>query len=181
MATSMRAAEETPHPDREAATIAKMIACLLITMGIVARWEAMANPGLESVEQVIPQRPGMKTEEDLQRFVHERGLPQRSEPTAEDMDRLRAQSQRELKVEEEYARRNSSNVSSMSDDEILNAIRLKTDYGYEPPPVDASEDWPKSPEEFQNKHGRPPQRREEVDFYFGGDDDVGEDQERTNR
>ena len=161
--------------------IAKIMASLLLTMGVVTGGVALADERLELSDKMVPQRPGMKTAEDYQRFVHERGLPERSEPTAEDMDRLRAQSQRELKVEEEYARRNSSNVSSMSDDEILNAIRLKTDYGYEPPPVDAYEDWPKSPEEFEKKYGRPPQRREEVDFYFGGDDDVGEDQERTNR
>ena len=46
--------------------------------------------------------------------------------------------------------------------------------------VDAYENWPKSPEEFEKKYGRPPQRREEVDFYFD-DDDISQDEERANR
>ena len=158
-------------------TIAKMMAGLLMTMGVVTGWEAVADPALESREQMLPQRPGMKTEEDYQRFVQEHGLPQRSEPTPADMDELRAQSLRALKVEEEYSRRNSTSLSHMSDEEILNAIRLKIEGDIEPPSVDAYEDWPKSPEEFEKKYGRPPQRREEMDFYFGGDDDISEDEE----
>jgi hypothetical protein len=130
----------------------------------------------------VPQRPGMKTEEDYQRFVQEHGLPQRSELTPKEMDRLRSQSPRELKLEEEYSRRNSSSVlEQMSNEEILNALRLNMDGGYEPPSVDAYENWPKSPEEFEKKYGRPPQRREEVDFYFGDDDDVSQEEERANR
>jgi hypothetical protein len=97
------------------------------------------------------------------------------------MDRLRSQSQRELKLEEEYSRRNSSNLSNMTDEEILEAVRLKRDGSIEPPAVDAREDWPKSPEEFEKKYGRPPQRREEVDFYFDNDDDIEPDGEGTDR
>jgi hypothetical protein len=145
-------------------------------MAVVTGGGALANQRLEFLDEVLPQPPGMKTEEDYQRFVQEHGLPQRSEPTSEDLNRLRSQSRRELKLEEEYSRRNSSNLSQMSDDEILNAIRLDMDGSYEPPSVDAYENWPKSPEEFEKKYGRPPQRREEVDFYFG-DDDVSPDEE----
>ena len=131
----------------------------------------MAEERLELLEQMAPQRPGMKTEDDYQRFAKERGLPQAPEPTAKDMDRLRSQSQKELRLEEEYSRRNSSNLSNMSDEEILDAIRLKRADSFEPPSVDAREDWPKTPEEFEKKYGRPPQRREEIDFYFDTDDD----------
>jgi hypothetical protein len=164
-------------------TIVKIVVVLLLTIGVV---DASAKQQLEFLEGVRPQRPGMKTEEDYQRFVQEHGLPQRSEPTPEDLDRLRSQSQRELKLEQEYSRRNSSSansssVSQMSDDEILNAIRLDLDGSYEPPSVDASEDWPKSPEEFEKKYGRPPQRREEVDFYFGDDDGISQEDECPNR
>jgi len=150
-------------------------------MGVATGGGALAGEGLEFLDEMMPQRPGMKTEEDYQRFVQEHGLPQRSEPTPEDLDGLRSQSRRELKLEEEYSRRNSSSVSQMSDDEILNAIRLDMDGGYEPPSVDAYEDWPKSPEEFEKKYGRPPQRREEVDFYFGDDDGLSEHESVANR
>jgi hypothetical protein len=158
-----------------------VVASLLLAMGVVTGGGALAGQRLEFLDEMVPQRPGMKTEEDYQRFVQERGLPQRSEPTPEDMGRLRSQSRRELKLEQEYSRRNSSSVSQLSDDEILNAIRLNMDGSYEPPSVDAYENWPKSPEEFEKKYGRPPQRREEVDFYFDGDDDNSQDEERANR
>ena len=162
-------------------TIVKIVASLLM-LGVVTGGGALADQRLESFDEMMPQRPGMKTEEDYQRFVQEHGLPQRSELTPEDMDRLRSQSQRQLKLEEEYSRRNSSSVSQMSDEEILNAIRLNKKGSYEPPSVDAYEDWPKSPEEFEKKYGRPPQRREEVDFYFDDDDDgISRYEERANR
>jgi len=148
-----------------------MMASVLVTIGIVTADGAMADERPESLEQMVPQRPGMKTEDDYQRFVRERGLPQRSEPTAKDLDWLRSQSRRELKLEEEYSRRNPANLSTMSDAEILDAIRLNKGGSTEPPSVDAREDWPKTPEEFEKKYGRPPQRREEVDFYFDRDDD----------
>jgi hypothetical protein len=162
-------------------TIVKIVASLLM-LGVVTGGGALADQRLESFDEMVPQRPGMKTEEDYQRFVQEHGLPQRSELTPEDMDRLRSQSQRQLKLEEEYSRRNSSSVSQMSDEEILNAIRLNKKGSYEPPSVDAYEDWPKSPEEFEKKYGRPPQRREEVDFYFDDDDDgISQNEKRANR
>jgi hypothetical protein len=154
--------------------IVKMMASLLMMMGIVTGEGAMADDLLELHEQMLPQRPGMKTEDDYQRFAKERGLQQRSEPTRNDMDRLRVESQKELRLEEEYSRRNSSNLSNMSDEEILDAIRLKRADSIEPPSVDAREDWPKTPEEFEKKYGRPPQRREEIDFYFDTDDDSDE-------
>jgi hypothetical protein len=154
--------------------LVKMMASLLMTMGIVTGEGAMADERLELLEQMAPQRPGMKTEDDYRRFAKERGLPQVSEPTPKDMDRLRSQSQKELRLEEEYSRRNSSNLSNMSDEEILDAIRLKRADNFEPPSVDAREDWPKTPEEFEKKYGRPPQRREEIDFYFDTDDDGDE-------
>src|SRR5262245_3980761 len=154
--------------------IVKMMASLLMTMSIVTADGAMAAERSESPEQMVPQRPGMKTEDDYRRFVQERGLPQRAEPTPKELDRLRAQSRKELKLEEEYSRRNSSNLSTMSDQEILDAIRLNKGGSSEPPSVDAREDWPKTPEEFQKKYGRPPQRREEIDFYFDSDDDTDE-------
>ena len=163
-------------------TIVKIVASLLLMLGVVTGGGALADQRLESFDEMVPQRPGMKTEEDYQRFVQEHGLPQRSELTPEDMDRLRSQSRNQLKLEEEYSRRNSSSVSQMSDEEILNAIRLNKNGSYEPPSVDAYEDWPKSPEEFEKKYGRPPQRREEVDFYFDDDDDgISQDEERANR
>ena len=163
-------------------TIVKIVASLLLMLGVVTGGGALADQRLESFDEMVPQRPGMKTEEDYQRFVQEHGLPQRSELTPEDMDRLRSQSQRQLKLEEEYSRRNSSSVSQMSDEEILNAIRLNKNGSYEPPSVDAYEDWPKSPEEFEKKYGRPPQRREEVDFYFDDDDDgISQVEKRANR
>jgi hypothetical protein len=163
-------------------TIVKIVASLLLMLGVVTGNGALADQRLESFDEMVPQRPGMKTEEDYQRFVQEHGLPQRSELTPEDMDRLRSQSQRQLKLEEEYSRRNSSSVSQMSDEEILNAIRLNKKGSYEPPSVDAYEDWPKSPEEFEKKYGRPPQRREEVDFYFDDDDDgISRYEKRANR
>jgi len=158
-----------------------MLASLLMAMSLLTGDRATADDRSELTEQMVPQRPGMKSEEDYQRFAQERGLPQRSEPSLKDMDRLRSQSQRELKLEEEYARRNPSNLSTMSDDEILSAIRDKTVRSIEPPSVDAREDWPKSPEEFKNKYGRPPQRREEVEFYFDSDDDIEADEEGANR
>jgi hypothetical protein len=170
------------HPEEcRNSTIMKIVASVLLTLGVVAGGGALADQRLDSFDEMVPQRPGMKTEEDYQRFVQEHGLPQRSELTAEEMDRLRAQSRRQLKLEEEYSRRNSSSASQMSDEEILNAIRLNMDGSYEPPSVDAHEDWPKSPEEFEKKYGRPPQRREEVDFYFGDDDGVSPDEERADR
>jgi len=150
-------------------TIVAMMASLLMTMSIVTGEGAIADERLESVEQ-MPQRPGMKTEEDYQRFAKEHGLAQRSEPTTEDMRRLRLDSLKERKLEEEYSRRNPSNLSTMSDEEILDAVRLNKAGSIEPPSVDALEDWPKTPEEFEKKYGRPPQRREEVDFYFDTDD-----------
>jgi hypothetical protein len=160
-------------------TIVKVVASLLLTISVVTG--ALADQQLELFDEMVPQRPGMKTEEDYQRFVQEHGLPQRSELTPEEMDRLRSQSRRELKLEEEYSRRNSSGVSQMSDEEILNAIRLNIDGSYEPASVDAYENWPKSPEECEKKYGRPPQRREEVDFYFDDDDDISQDEESANR
>jgi hypothetical protein len=163
-----------------ASTIVKMTASLMITMSVVAGDGAKADERTESLQQMVPQPPGMKTEEDYQRFVQERGLPQRSEPTADDLDRLRAQSQIELKFAVQYARRNSSGLSHLSDEEILNAIRLNTDGSYDPPSVDAREDWPRSPAEFEKKYGRPPQRREEVDFYFADDEDGGQNEERAD-
>jgi len=159
----------------------KIVVSLLLAMSVVTGGGVWADQRSEFLDEMVPQRPGMKTEEDYQLFAQERGLPERSEPTTEDMDRLRSQSQRQLRLEEEYSRRNSSSVSQMSDDEILNAIRLNMDGSYEPPSVDAYEDWPKSPEEFEKKYGRPPQRREEVDFYFGDDDDISQEEERANR
>jgi hypothetical protein len=156
-----------------ASTIVKVTASLMITMSVVAGDGAKADERTESLQQMVPQRPGMKTEEDYQRFVQERGLLQHSEPTADDLNRLRAQSLRELKFAEQYARRNRSGVSHLSDQEILDAIRLNMDGSYDPPSVDAREDWPRSPAEFEKKYGRPPQRREEVDFYFSVDDDNG--------
>jgi hypothetical protein len=154
---------------------------LLLAMSIVTGRPALADQRSEFLDEMVPQRPGMKTEEDYQRFVQERGLPQRSEPTADDMDRLRVQSQRELKFAEQYARRNSSGASHLSDEEILNAIRLNMDGSYDPPSVDAREDWPRSPAEFEKKYGRPPQRREEVDFYFSDDDDNGQNEQCAAR
>jgi hypothetical protein len=163
-------------------TIVRIVASLLLMLGVVTGGGALADQRLESFDEMVPQRPGMKTEEDYQRFVQEHGLPQRSELTPENMDRLRSQSQRQLKLEEEYSRRNSSSVSQMSDEEILNAIRLNKNGSYEPPSVDAYEDWPKSPEEFEKKYGRAPQRREEVDFYFDDDDDgISQNEKRANR
>jgi len=158
------------HPQR-GFTSAKVLASLLLTMSLLAAHRASAD------EQMVLQRPGMKSEQDYQRFVQERGLPQRSEPTQKELDRLRSQAQKELRLEEEYARRNASNLSKMSDEDILNAIRLKTEGNGEPPSVDAREDWPKTPEEFEKKYGRPPQRREEVEFYFDPDDDIDPDEE----
>jgi hypothetical protein len=170
------------HPEGSFnSTIVNVVVSLLFAMGVVTGGGALADQRLEFLDEMVPQRPGMKTEEDHQRFVQEHGLPQRSELTPEDMDRLRSQSRRELKLEHEYSRRNSSSVSQMTDEEILNAIRLNTDGSYEPPSVDAYENWPKSPEEFEKKYGRPPQRREEVDFYFDDDDDVSQDEERAKR
>jgi hypothetical protein len=170
------------HPEGSFnSAIVKIVASLLLAMGVATGGGALADQRLEFLDELVPQRPGMKTEEDHQRFVQEHGLPQRSEPAPEDLDRLRSQSRRELKLEEEYSRRNSSSVSQMSDEEILNAIRLNMDGSYEPPSVDAYENWPKSPEEFEKKYGRPPQRREEVDFYFDDDDDISQDEERANR
>src|SRR5262245_44988809 len=133
-------------------TIVKIVAGLLLTIGVA---DASADRRLEFLDELLPQRPGMKPEEDHQRFVQEHDLPQRSEPTPEELDRLRSQSRRQLKLEQEYSRRNSSSLSEMSDDEILNAIRLDRDGSYEPPSVDAHENWPKSPEEFEKKYGRP--------------------------
>ena len=142
-----------------------------MTMSIVAGDRAIAGEPSELIEQTVPQRPGMKSERDYQRFEQEHGLPQSSEPTPKHMDRLRAEASKELRLQEEYSRRNSSNLSAMTDEEILNGVRLKTPMSSEPPPVDAREDWPKTIEEFEKKYGRPPQRREEVDFYFDTDDD----------
>lgn len=166
------------HPEGSFnSAIATVVASLLLAMGVATGGGALADQQLEFLDEMVPQRPGMKTEEDYQRFVREHGLPQRSELTPKEMDRLRSQSPRELKLEEEYSRRNSSSVlEQMSDEEILNAIRLNMDGSYEPPSVDAYENWPKSPEEFEKKYGRPPQRREEVDFYFGDDDDLSQDE-----
>ena len=144
-------------------------------MSLLAAGRASAD------EQMVLQRPGMKSEQDYQRFVQERGLPERREPTQKELDRLRLQAQKELKLEEEYARRNASNLSKMSDEDILNAIRLKTEGNGEPPSVDAREDWPKTPEQFEKKYGRPPQRREEVEFYFDPDDDIDPDDENASR
>jgi hypothetical protein len=170
------------HPEGSFnSAIVNVVASLLLAMGVVTGGGALADQRLEFLDEMAPQRPGMKTEEDYQRFAQEHGLPQRSELTPEEMDRLRSQSRRELKLEEEYSRRNSSGVSQMSDEEILNAIRLNMDGSYEPPSVDAYENWPKSPEEFEKKYGRPPQRREEVDFYFDDEDDISQDEERANR
>src|SRR5262245_26913883 len=152
--------------------IVKMAASLLMAMSIVTADGAMAAEPSERLEQTVPQRPGMKTEDDYRRFARERGLPQRSEPAAKDLDWLRAQSRRDLKLEEEYSRRNPANLSTVSDAEILDAIRLNKGGSTEPPSVDAREDWPKTPEEFEKKYGRPPERREEVDFYFDRDDDT---------
>jgi len=159
----------------------KVMLSLLLTMSVVAGDGAKADEQTERLEPLVPQRPGMKTENDYQRFVKEHGLAERSDPTPQDMDRLRAQSRRELKFEEQYARRNSSGMSHLSDEEILNAIRHKIEDSFEPPSVDAYEEWPKSPEEFEKKYGRPPQRREEVDFYFGDDDDIEQDRESSDR
>jgi hypothetical protein len=156
--------------------IVKVMASLLMTTSIVTADGAMAAERSDSLEQMVPQRPGMKTEDDYRRFVQERGLPQRSEPTPKELDRLRSQSRKELKLEEEYSRRNSSNLSTMSDQEILDAIRLNKGGSSEPPSVDAREDWPKTPAEFEKKYGRPPQRREEIDFYFDSDDDTDADE-----
>lgn len=155
--------------------IVKMMASLLMAMSIVTADGAMADERSERLEQMVPQRPGMKTEDDYQRFARERGLPARSEPTPKELDRLRSQSRKELKLEEEYSRRNASNLKTMSDQEILDAIRLNKGGSTEPPSVDAREDWPKTPEEFEKKYGRPPQRREEIDFYFDSDDDTDAD------
>ena len=69
-------------------TIVKIVASLLM-LGVVTGGGALADQRLESFDEMVPQRPGMKTEEDYQRFVQEHGLPQRSELTPEDMDRLR--------------------------------------------------------------------------------------------
>jgi hypothetical protein len=169
------------HPEGSSnSTTVNVVASLLIAMGVVTGGGAAADQRLEFLDELVPQRPGMKTEEDYQRFVQEHGLPQRPELTPEDMDKLRSESRRELKLEEEYSRRNSSSIAQMSDEEILNAIRLNMDGSYEPPSVDAYENWPKSPEEFEKKYGRPPQRREEVDFYFD-DDDISQGEERANR
>src|SRR5262245_54982055 len=161
--------------------IVKIVTSLLLTICVVTGSDVSADQRLEFLDEMVPQRPGMKTEEDHQRFAQEHGLPQRSELTPEDMDRLRSQSRRELKLEEEYSRRNSSGVSQMSDEEILNAIRLNMDGSYEPPSVDAYENWTKSPDEFDKKYGRPPQRREDMDFYFDDDDDISQDEEHANR
>jgi hypothetical protein len=156
--------------------IVKMVASLLMTISIVTADGAIADEQSERLEQMVPQRPGMKSEEDYRRFARERGLPQRSEPTPKDLDWLRAQSRRERKLEQEYSRRNSSNLSKMSDEEILDAIRLNKGGGsVEPPSVDAREDWPRTPAEFEKKYGRPPQRREEIEFYFDSDDDTDAD------
>jgi len=172
-----------PSARRLNSTVVKIVTVLLLTLGVA---NASAKQRLEILDDMLPQRPGMKTEQDYRRFVQEHGLPQRSEPTPEDLARLRSQSQRELKLEQEYSRRNSSSVNSssvsqMSDDEILNAIHLDRDGSYEPPSVDAYENWPKSAEEFEEKYGRPPQRWEEVDFYLGDDDDISQDEESLNR
>ena len=170
--SSSKASSQSPAQTSSfTSAFVKMMASLLMTMGIVTGEGAMADERLELLEQMAPQRPGMKTEDDYRRFAKERGLPQLAEPTPKDMDRLRSQSQKELRLEEEYSRRNSSNLSNMSDEEILDAIRLKRADSIEPPSVDAREDWPKTPEEFEKKYGRPPQRREEIDFYFDTDDD----------
>jgi len=77
------------------------MASLLMTMSIVAAEGGMAEERPEFLEQKAPQRPGMKTEDDYKRFAKERGLTQRSEPTAKDMDWLRSQSRKERKREEE--------------------------------------------------------------------------------
>src|SRR5262245_15059378 len=71
----------SPKALSQASTIVKMMASLLMTMSIVTADGAIADERLESPEKMVPQRPGMKTEADYQRFAQERGLPQRSEPT----------------------------------------------------------------------------------------------------
>src|SRR5689334_18270988 len=122
------------HPEGSFnSTIVNVVASLLLAMGVVTGGGALADQRLEFLDEMVPQRPGMKTEEDYQGFAQEHDLPQRSEPTAEDLNRLRSQSRRQLKLEQEYSRRNSSTLSTMSDDEILNAIRLDMDGSYEPP------------------------------------------------
>src|SRR5215468_3984235 len=49
--------------------IVKTMASLLMTMSIVTADGAMADERSERVEQTVPQRPGMKTEDDYRRFV----------------------------------------------------------------------------------------------------------------
>src|SRR5262249_25197419 len=105
--------------------IVKMMASLLMTMGMVTEEGAMADERLELLEQMAPKRRGMKTEGVYGRSEKERGLPKLAEPPQKDMDRRRSKSKKELRLEEESSRRNSSNLSNMSDEEILDAIRLK--------------------------------------------------------
>ena len=53
-------------------TIVKIVASLLLMLGVVTGGGALADQRLESFDEMVPQRPGMKTEEDYQRFVFDK-------------------------------------------------------------------------------------------------------------
>src|SRR5262249_46717662 len=104
------------RPERGfASLIVTMTASLLMTMRVVTGGGAIADERAEALEKMVRQRRGMKTEEDYRRFARERGLPQLSDPPQKDMDRLRWESQKEFRLKKKSSRRNSSNLSAMSD------------------------------------------------------------------
>src|SRR5215471_11805855 len=60
------------HPEGSFnSTIVNVVASLLLAMGVVAGGGALADQRLDFLDEMVPQRPGMKTEEDHQRFVQE--------------------------------------------------------------------------------------------------------------
>jgi len=152
------------------------------------------DPRIDAIEQMARQgqvqRPGMKTEQDLEAFGKQYGMPSEQE-------RLAAPQRRTLGdmmgmpfggqgTPDELAEADAT--AKMSDEDLLSQVQKQMNRPMDaqgndpiPPPVqDPPDMWPSTPEEFKQKYGRAPATDDEIAHYYGDVEDDYPTDEPTN-
>lgn len=150
-----------------------------------------ADPRIDAIEQLSRQgqvqRPGMKTEQDLQGFEQQYGMPSESNRLANPRKNLMQglDDGRGSPNDQQDA----ADAAQMSDEDLLGQIQKQMNrpmdaQGKDPMPPDVPDPpdmWPATPEEFKQKYGRAPATDMEVEHYYGDpQDDYPNMDEPTN-
>lgn len=142
---------------------------------------AQRDPRLDAIEQMARQgqvqRPGMKTEQDLQQFEQQYGMPSESNRLANPRQNLMQgmDDGRGSPNDQQEA----AGAAQMSDEDLLAQVQKQLDrpmdqQGNDPMPQevdDPPELWPPTPEEFKQKYGRAPATDMEIQHYYGDAED----------